>query len=621
MRITWSLLLAMMAALPMLPSVPLSAQTAAPVDSITEIDKAILVDCFLRGQIRKLGNMAPAYPMPGRRVEQPISYAECTARGGEAVLFDGADPAHAKRLWQGPAEHGDVTAQNRLGQIYELGIGGTPDYAEAAKWYKKAADSGNRAAAINLAALYESGNGVPKDMTAAVALYRKAQGLTGPLATDDETAKIKGQLLEAQRRINALEKEIDGLRQSGRSTAPKESELSAARQQLSTVLGGIGDKPLPLGLVLESGAEAGSRPTIVMLDPNVVSTRGNQEIRLRGDVKVKQIAGRAKAKAGLAEVRVNGAPVSPDRFGFFEARVPVEPAGTGVSVVAVDRRGERDEFAFVLKPGAQAADALPARDIRLPSSVFGDYYALVIGNNRYRFWKPLNNAENDAKSVAEVLQRRYGFKSPKLLLNATYEQILNAINDYAKILGPNDNLLIYYAGHGQLDLGKRGYWIPVDAEVERNTRWILNVQITDLLLKMKAREVLVVSDSCYAGAMTALDDSGISTIRSGLEEGQIAEATRKIRELASRTMLTSGGLSPVDDGGGDGHSLFARAFLDVLNANNGVLEGYQLFNALESRVLKMAQERYTDQKPLYAQIRQAGHEGGDFFFVPAVARR
>ena len=76
-----------------------------------------------------------------------------------------------------------------------------------------------------------------------------------------------------------------------------------------------------------------------------------------------------------------------------------------------------------------------------------------------------------------MLEKKYGFKHTKLLLNATYEQILNAINDYAKTLGPNANLLIYYAGHGQLDLGKRGYWIPVDAEIERNTRWILNVQI------------------------------------------------------------------------------------------------------------------------------------------------
>jgi hypothetical protein len=35
----------------------------------------------------------------------------------------------------------------------------------------------------------------------------------------------------------------------------------------------------------------------------------------------------------------------------------------------------------------------------------------------------------------------------------------------------------------------------------------------------------------------------------------------------------------------------------------------------------MAQDRYNDQTPLYAGIQHAGHQGGDFFFVPASARR
>jgi len=592
---------------------------AAQIESITDVDKSIIVDCFLKGQVRKLGATAGTRIVAGTRVQTPISLAECGARGGDAVLYDAADPRQAQRLWQESAAQGDPIAQNRLGQIHEIGIGGTPDYAEAAKWYKRAADSGNRAAAINLAALYERGQGVPKDANAAVALYRKARGLTDAPGSGDEVAVTRAELLEAQKRINALEKEIDDLRQSGRATTSKETDLSAAKQRVASLLGGAGAKPLPSGLVLEVGDQAGSRPTIVMLDPNVVLTRSNSEINLRGDVKVKEIAGRAKARgAGLAEIRVNGKPVPSDRWGFFATRVPIESGGTSVSVVAIDRVGERDELSFVLKPGSQIQGPAPARDVRAASSGFGEFHALVIGNNRYRFWKPLGNAEGDAKAVADVLEKKYGFKRTKLLLNATFAQILNAINDYAKSLGPNDNLLIYYAGHGQLDLGgKRGYWIPVDGELERNTNWILNVQITDLLQKMHAHRVLVVSDSCYSGAMTATENGAIPTIRAGLPDNQWLMATKTVQDVSARTMLTSGALSPVDDGGGDGHSLFARAFLDVLNANNGVLEGSQLFNALESRVLKMAQDRYHDQTPLYAGIQQAGHEGGDFFFVPS----
>ena len=173
------------------------------------------------------------------------------------------------------------------------------------------------------------------------------------------------------------------------------------------------------------------RPSRI-LDPNVVLTRSNREINLRGEVKIKEIAGRAKAREGLAEVRINGKSVPSDRWGFFQARVPIERGGTNVSVVAIDRIGEREEITFLLKPGGQTQGPAPSRDIRAAATGFGEFHALVIGNNRYRFWKALSNAEGDAKSVADVLEKKYGFKHTKLLLNATYEQILNAINDYAK---------------------------------------------------------------------------------------------------------------------------------------------------------------------------------------------
>jgi hypothetical protein len=78
------------------------------------------------------------------------------------------------------------------------------------------------------------------------------------------------------------------------------------------------------------------------------------------------------------------------------------------------------------------------------------YFALVIGNNDYRNIKKLETAVIDAKSVDELLRQTYGFQS-KLLLNATRNQILAALNDYRKALDPDASLLIYYAGHGHFD--------------------------------------------------------------------------------------------------------------------------------------------------------------------------
>jgi hypothetical protein len=52
--------------------------------------------------------------------------------------------------------------------------------------------------------------------------------------------------------------------------------------------------------------------------------------------------------------------------------------------------------------------------------------------------------------VANVLRDRYGYQST-VLLNASRLEMLSALNDMREKLGANDNLLIYYAGHGEMD--------------------------------------------------------------------------------------------------------------------------------------------------------------------------
>ncbi len=135
----------------------------------------MIVDCLLPGVVRKLG--ANVTYLTPRKVAK-VTVKECEVRGGEYVLFDRSDPATALKIWRPAAEQGDAVSQFRVGQIYEMGLNGTPDYQSAALWYRKAADQGNRTAAFNLAVLYEKGLGVTRDNAAALALYRKAQGLT-----------------------------------------------------------------------------------------------------------------------------------------------------------------------------------------------------------------------------------------------------------------------------------------------------------------------------------------------------------------------------------------------------------------------------------------------------------
>ncbi|MCP4369571.1 MAG: SH3 domain-containing protein, partial [Deltaproteobacteria bacterium] len=86
---------------------------------------------------------------------------------------------------------------------------------------------------------------------------------------------------------------------------------------------------------------------------------------------------------------------------------------------------------------------------------------------------------------------------------------------------------------------------------------------------------------------------------------------QRMLEKRSRTALTSGGEEPVRDSGGGVHSVFAKAFLDVLRNNQKILDGDKLFDLIKRPVILNA-----SQTPLYGDIRMTKHENGDFLLVP-----
>jgi uncharacterized caspase-like protein len=232
---------------------------------------------------------------------------------------------------------------------------------------------------------------------------------------------------------------------------------------------------------------------------------------------------------------------------------------------------------------------------------FGSYHALVIGNNNYQTLPKLRTASNDAKSVARVLHDEYDFKV-RLVINGTRRDIVSALDKMRSELTQNDNLLIYYAGHGYFDEdANRGYWLPVDASSDTTADWISNADITDKLKVILAKHIMVVADSCYSGTLT----------RSVTVKLKSSDYLFRLSQKPSRTVLTSGGLEPVEDRGSGGHSVFTNAFLDALMKNTDIIDGTELFNRIRRPVMLNA-----PQTPQYSDIRFAGHGGGDFLFVP-----
>jgi hypothetical protein len=246
---------------------------------------------------------------------------------------------------------------------------------------------------------------------------------------------------------------------------------------------------------------------------------------------------------------------------------------------------------------------------------FGRFYALVIGNQHYEAIDDLQTPVSDAQRAGQVLRDRYGF-SVQVLEDANDVAIVRALDALNSRLKPEDNLLIYYAGHGErLQAGKTqiGYWLPVNAAKPPETAfWVQNESITAHLARIPARRILVVADSCYAGLLS--EDPNYRLFGSG--KGYSIEAIKTKLPRRARLLLSSGGDRPVLDTGGGGNSVFARAFLDVLEANTGVLSSPELFARISSRVETAATRSGYTQKPEFKSIQSANHGMGDFFFVP-----
>ncbi len=111
---------------------------------------------------------------------------------------------------------------------------------------------------------------------------------------------------------------------------------------------------------------------------------------------------------------------------------------------------------------------------------------------------------------------------------------------------------------------------------------------------------MVVADSCYSGTL-------IRGAPVGLRGG---DYWRRMAKKQARVALTSGGLEPVEDIGGGGHSPFARVFIATLKKNDAIMDGTTLFNEVRRPVMLSA-----NQTPEYSDVRNAGHDGGDFLFV------
>jgi hypothetical protein len=438
------------------------------------------------------------------------------------------------------------------------------DYRAALEVWRPAAEQGDAEAQTFVAEIYEHGLGGQPDYAAAAQWYRRAAEQGNARAQFDLGALYEQGLgvgvdkLEAlnwYRRASGLP--ADSLIFQSAAAAEQDAQRSALREQIEQR-----DRQLE------------------------ILRREIEDLNRR----LREASDDTQARAQLEALRT------------LTARLEAERSS---SQQAVDK----------LPAAAPAKESAPsfarAEQVTYRRSDFGRFYALLIGVQEYELLDNLTSPAKDVSRLAAILTQRYGF-SVISLANPDQLTVMRAINQLNETVDKNDNVLIYFSGYGnRLSSGSRevGYWLPTNAEPSPDdTLWVPNDFVTRHLGRLAAKRVLVIADSCYAGLLG--DEPGYVMVGEGSYSDEYVKWKLPKR---SRLVISSGGDSPEVDDPEQGHSVFARALLETLEINDQVLTAPELFLKTRNVIRRTAAAGHA---PELKALKDAGHEVGDFFFVP-----
>ncbi len=239
-------------------------------------------------------------------------------------------------------------------------------------------------------------------------------------------------------------------------------------------------------------------------------------------------------------------------------------------------------------------------------------YALLFASDDYDEWGRLINPIQDAEAIADELKNTYGFQI-ELVKNPTKKEVLQTLRKYSKkSFLPNDQLFIFFAGHGNYDnLFNQGYIVCKDTKKndEEKISYISYSNLREIVNNMSNEHIFLAIDACFGGAFDPLISS--SNLR-GDGDGLYRELdhyeyiNRKLK-FKTRMFLTSGGKEYVPDGKPGSHSPFVRKFLEALRTDGGS-DGILTLGELKAFLEKINPE------PRYGEFGN-NEPGSDFIFV------
>jgi WD40 repeat protein len=310
------------------------------------------------------------------------------------------------------------------------------------------------------------------------------------------------------------------------------------------------------------------------------------------------LIGRVTDPEGTGAIMVNKNWITLSEAGIFECKMNLVKGANPVKLLTVNKMGKMSEMNIIINC---SADDASVEAPGVPDIYRSKYCALLIGVNDYQSENiaDLDNPINDAENLYNVLSSKYTFDKDNiyLLKNPTQSEIIIKLDELSRELTSDDNLLIFFAGHGYWDKqGNVGFWFPADATRGSTVNWFRNSTLRDFIGSIQTKHTLLIADACFSGA--------IFKTRAAFEEAP--QGIEKLYELQSRQAMTSGILEEVPD-----ESVFIHYLIKRLEENEEeFLPSELLFSSFKTAVMNNSAT-----VPQFGVIQNVGDEGGDFVFI------
>lgn len=183
---------------------------------------------------------------------------------------------------------------------------------------------------------------------------------------------------------------------------------------------------------------------------------------------------------------------------------------------AAREKAERERLAQELA-AVKAKEEATARQRQMPLAAVKNRWAVVIGMSKYQFaeqgaLEPLAFADKDAKDFAETLKAQgWSPDHVQVLTNeqATKQNVTYALETWLRRAGPEDIIVLFWAGHGWPDPEdpSLAYFACYDSKPsDPSSCWRMD-RVRQILEERKARNVVVIADTCHAGKVIRSGDA------------------------------------------------------------------------------------------------------------------